>query len=555
MDSLGLAAIACEIRAAAAGGRCGAVVVPGREELGIALGGRALWITIAPADPRVHLIDRLPPPPAVAPSIQTHFESLLRGAEVESARTVDFDRVLHLDLAGFDRIGQPRRLTLIVELMGKHSACVVVDQEGLIVATLKTVTRAVNRHRELLARLPYVPPPGGARRDPLTLDRAAWDELWPQLATAGLPAGWRSHLFGLSDELWQWLTAHGGSDRDGLWAALSELRAIVAAESWQPCLRRDAEGRPAAAWPLLLPGGEPAANFSVALEQVAAHRGQRLALAQRRGEVLGAVARAAARVASGLKGLDRAAGRAAQADAWQHLGDLLLAHRHLIQAGATEIALPDWSAGGAEVTLPLDPTLPPGRQAEACFERAKRARRAVLAVPERRPLLEAEQARLIALQEQITAAATTAELERLAAGLDLGEAAAPARPAKPRTERERWLAKLERHVSPEGFTILVGRNAAESEGLLSRVAVGADLWFHVRGAGSGHVIVRAEGRPEAIGPATIEDAARWAARHSKMKHSALVPVVYTQRKYVTKVTGGAAGKVVYRGEKTIFVEP
>ena len=121
--------------------------------------------------------------------------------------------------------------------------------------------------------------------------------------------------------------------------------------------------------------------------------------------------------------------------------------------------------------------------------------------------------------------------------------------------RDKTPARLTKQLSRDGYTILIGRNAQESETLLSHQAAPTDWWLHVRGAGSGHVIIRSEGRPDAVPLSTIQEAAVWAARQSKMKHSAIVPVVYTQRKHVTKVKGGAAGKVTYRQEKTIFVDP
>ncbi|MBI5834374.1 MAG: NFACT family protein [Armatimonadetes bacterium] len=559
MDSLCLTALADDLSRRLVGRRLGGVVVPRREQVCLGVPDGALLISIAAADARVHLIDRMPPDPHPEPSIQTHLDSILRAAEVRSVTAVSFDRVLRIEVSGMDRVGNPHDYSLVIELMGKHSAFVVLDGGGLIVATLKTVTRSVNRHRELLARLPYVPPPGGDRRDPLTLTPAEWDTLWPELATyPSLREGWRAKLFGLSNELWAWLQAHGAEDgREGAWQALAALQAVVRDSRWQPCLLRNADGIPADAWPLPLPNSEPVANLHAALALVASQAGERGRLRVRRGELLGMAERRLHRIDSQIKGLDRAADRAAQADTWQHWADLLLANLHLIKPRAEQVTVVDWDAEGADLNIELDPQSNGPKNAEALYERARRARRAVEETPGRRPELAAEADRLHAVIAALKAAETTDELDDLADEHEalLADGAAPERLAKPKTERERWLRRLEKRTSSDGYTILIGRNSQESEGLLSRCASPSDLWFHVRGAGSGHVIVRTNGQPDLVPPKTIEDAARWAARCSKMKHSSLVPVVYTQRKYVTKVTGGAAGKVVYRHEKSIFIEP
>ena len=277
MDSLSLTALADDLSRRLVGRRLGAVVVPRREQVAIGVPDGALFISIAAADARVHLIDRLPPDPQPEPSIQTHLDSILRAAEVRSVRAVDFDRVLRLEVTGLDRVGNSHDYSLIIELMGKHSAFIVLDGEGLIVATLKTVTRSVNRHRELLARLPYVPPPGGDRLDPLTLTAEQWQSLWPELAAyPSLRDVWRAKLFGLSNELWDWLRDHGAEGGcDAAWSALAELQAIVRESRWRPCILRNADGVPADAWPLPLAGGERMPRPHEALALVASIRRQR----------------------------------------------------------------------------------------------------------------------------------------------------------------------------------------------------------------------------------------------------------------------------------------
>ena len=46
-----------------------------------------------------------------------------------------------------------------------------------------------------------------------------------------------------------------------------------------------------------------------------------------------------------------------------------------------------------------------------------------------------------------------------------------------------------------------------------------------------------------------------AARHSKAKDSAQVPVDYTQVRNVSKPQGAKPGKVIYVNYKTMFVDP
>jgi predicted ribosome quality control (RQC) complex YloA/Tae2 family protein len=81
-----------------------------------------------------------------------------------------------------------------------------------------------------------------------------------------------------------------------------------------------------------------------------------------------------------------------------------------------------------------------------------------------------------------------------------------------------------------------------------------DLWLHSQHTTGSHVIIRKDGKKE-IPMNIIEYAAKLAARYSDAKHSNLVPVAYTIKKYVTKRKGFTAGKVTYQFEKSILVNP
>jgi predicted ribosome quality control (RQC) complex YloA/Tae2 family protein len=53
----------------------------------------------------------------------------------------------------------------------------------------------------------------------------------------------------------------------------------------------------------------------------------------------------------------------------------------------------------------------------------------------------------------------------------------------------------------------------------------------------------------------ITEAAALAAWHSKARHNSLVPVIYTQRKYVRKPRKAKPGLVTVERETSVMVEP
>ena len=82
-----------------------------------------------------------------------------------------------------------------------------------------------------------------------------------------------------------------------------------------------------------------------------------------------------------------------------------------------------------------------------------------------------------------------------------------------------------------------------------------DRFFHTRIYHGAHVIVRNPEKRESLPEKIIATAAGIAAYFSKAKHSTKVPVDFTQIRYVTKPRKSAPGFVIYKNNKTLFVDP
>ena len=123
--------------------------------------------------------------------------------------------------------------------------------------------------------------------------------------------------------------------------------------------------------------------------------------------------------------------------------------------------------------------------------------------------------------------------------------------AEPRQKgrRQKKESPFLRFVSPDGLSILVGRNSLQNERLL-REAQGRDLWLHAKDMPGSHVIVQSPG--DEVPEDTLMLAARLAAWYSKGKGEA-VPVNYTRRRLVKKPAGTPPGFVTFTGEKLLII--
>lgn len=106
----------------------------------------------------------------------------------------------------------------------------------------------------------------------------------------------------------------------------------------------------------------------------------------------------------------------------------------------------------------------------------------------------------------------------------------------------------------DGYEIWMGKNAKSNDLILQR-AHKEDLWFHARGVGGSHVLVRMNKRKENPPKSFMEKIASLAAWHSQAKGSSLVPVQVTRRKFLRKPKGGDPGLVLVDKEEVFLVKP
>jgi predicted ribosome quality control (RQC) complex YloA/Tae2 family protein len=109
---------------------------------------------------------------------------------------------------------------------------------------------------------------------------------------------------------------------------------------------------------------------------------------------------------------------------------------------------------------------------------------------------------------------------------------------------------------PSGSVVYVGKSAKSNAELTFEHTRPNDYFFHVRGYGGAHTVLKAR-VPKGQKPRKedIETAASIAAYFSKAKKQKKVAVSYTQRKYLKKNKKGKPGSVILMREEVIFVEP
>lgn len=106
-----------------------------------------------------------------------------------------------------------------------------------------------------------------------------------------------------------------------------------------------------------------------------------------------------------------------------------------------------------------------------------------------------------------------------------------------------------------GLEILVGKNNTQNDFLTTKFASNHDMWLHTWLIPGSHVVIRTENGQKKVNDNDILEAATLAAKYSKAKSSSNVCVIYTKIKNVKKIPGAKPGLVIYSQEKAVYVNP
>lgn len=117
-------------------------------------------------------------------------------------------------------------------------------------------------------------------------------------------------------------------------------------------------------------------------------------------------------------------------------------------------------------------------------------------------------------------------------------------------KKQQNFAPIEYEV--DGYKVYVGRNNKENDWLTLSFANKTDIWFHTKDIHGSHVILKAD---DNISDDILVKCAEIAAKHSKAKDSSNVPVDYCKVQYVKKPNGAKPGMVIFTNNKTLNVRP
>ena len=564
MDGLTAGFAARELNEILRGGRIDRITQPERDTavLVIRAGGanHRLLLCASPNNARCHLTMASWSNPLEPPNLCMLMRKQLTGARITGIRQVGGDRIIHVDMDAVNELGDHVLRRLVLEIMGRHSNLLLLDEQDRILEATRHVNQEMSRVRQIQPGMTYVPPPAQDKLDPGTL---TGEDLYARLNA--MPAGKLSRaladtvtgLSRVSSEELACRVLQGEewpSDLKDACARLADLlRRLPGMADARVLIGENGEAADVFAFPYLsvrTDAQRPYRTLSEALEVYYGSRDVRERLNQRSASMIRMLKGQLERCQRKLAMQEEELSSAERMEEYRRMGEAINANLYQLKKGMAEATLTDWNdPEGGTITVPLDIRLTPGQNAQKYFKKYQKALSAREIAAQQRNRTLAEIDYLEGMLLDVDKCVGESELEEIRQ--ELVRTGYMKKTTSRKQQRQLPRSKPYRYLSDDGIEILVGKNAAQND----RITLGAkpgEMWLHAKDMPGSHVIVCREGE---IPQATMKQAALLAAWYSKGQRSSTVPVDYTLRKYVKKPSGAVPGRVIYTHQKTAYMTP
>jgi predicted ribosome quality control (RQC) complex YloA/Tae2 family protein len=554
------------------GGRVDKIAEPSREEIIITMrthGGTAkLMLSASASSARVHITNESVENPKVPPMFCMLMRKHIGNGRLLDIRQDGLERILYFDFEAMNELGDMVKVTLASEIMGRCSNIVLINSEGKVIDSIKRVGMEMSRERPVLPGMTYTLPPRDSRLDFRTCSKEDISSALNALPDGDLAKSLIKIFEGLSPIItreWVFYASKGemppksaltGDMLDRLYFIIKKTADEIESGSNTYTVIKDKDGmlKDFAFMPISQYGAlmvtKPFTSACEVLDHFYSERDNISRMKQRSADLYRLLLNTTDRIARRIETQREELKESAKRDEYKLRGDLISANLYRMEKGMNKIETENFYEPDCPVIeIELDKRLTPSQNMQKYYAEYRKMDTAEKVLTARIKQGEEELAYIDSVFDALTRTNSEDEVNELRLELAtegyLKAVRLKGKPPKSRPPLE--------FTSPDGYTILIGRNNVQNDKLTTKLADKTDIWLHTKNITGSHVIIRTNG--EVPPDETILYAARLAAFHSKAKNSSQVPVDYVNVKYVKKPAGAKPGMVIFTNNKTLYVTP
>ncbi len=531
---------------------------PSKDELVMSFrtrdGSKKLLLSARADCARVHLTDFAPENPPTPPMLCMLFRKRLTGAKLLCITQPQCERILNFHFENTNEIGDREKLTLVLEIMGRYSNIILLDENGYVIDAVKRIDISMTSERVVLPKIEYnLPTP----QDKMSIYENEISDIARAIDAIDKPLDKAilSAIQGISP-LTSREIEYRALTNMGLENELSSFKNMLENSAVPTMVIKENDTVFDISYMDIKQYGDSVKcvyyeSFSKLLDAFYHKRDMALRMKTKSADLHKLVSNAIERLSKKINIQISELQKSENREELRIKGDLLQANLYKIERGAVAVEVENfYEENSPIIRIALDPSISPANNAQKFYKAYQKAKTAQQVLKVQIEKAKEELSYMLSVQDFLLRAESDKELSQIR--LELVEQGYIKERRNNKQKAPKALDPIEFKTS-DGFTVLVGRNNKQNDVLTLKTATKSDMWFHTKDIHGSHTIVLLQGRE--ISDTAIVEAAQICAYHSKAKDSSQVPVDYTLVKHVSKPSGSKPGKVIYVNNKTVYVTP
>lgn len=523
-----------------------------------------LFISIS-GSPRMYfseeIFDSPQNPPAFCMLLRKHLEN----NQILEVSQYKMDRIIKILVKSRDELGEYSKKSLIIELMGKHSNVILIDDDSKkIIDSLKRINFNLSSVREILPGLTYNPEDISEGLDPCQVDSIS-DLIKNSKENLNIKFFFLKNFTGISPQMCSEIEYRSNIDFKRNLSSLTEPEIIELDKIFSKIFKivRENNFSPIKIYredlfkdfysldleSLNYKEKIKVESISSLLEEFYNSKFLRDSLGSKSKELKKLVKKNIEKLNRKLSNQSNELNVALNREKFKVYADLISSNFYKIEKGADSVTVENFYDEMKEIEIPLDPTLDGPSNAAKYYKKYSKLKNAASFLTEQIEIGKSEISYLESILLNIDFAERPDEIDEIFEEL----------------EKEGYLKKKKKNnkkkkdsdenyitvKTEDGFDIYVGKNNRQNDYLTHKKAKKNDLWFHVKNAPGSHVILKNDNRDFTNN--SLLTAARLAAKYSSLSKSQNIPVDYTFKMYVKRHPAKKPGLVTYTNYKTINI--